>query len=209
MSVQDFIKNSILESGVFDGVSLTGALLGLLTALIMGAVIYFVYRKFYTGSNDPIKSSVEQILKYNEYTKLYGSWESSAPIVVDSARKYKKNISCFDTKHEILFNNLIPRSFLYTTGEVSERVHYGMILDELKAAMDMANISSMECGAYCLNDIDDPDGGGGIRYGEFIVLNTWQIQKLKPRMASAEEKLVAYESRISALEREIENLKNS
>ena len=49
MSVQDFIKNSIIESGIFDGVSITNAAIGLLTALIMGAVIYFVYRKFYTG----------------------------------------------------------------------------------------------------------------------------------------------------------------
>ena len=49
MSVQDLIKKSILESGVFDGVSITNAALGLLMALIMGAVIYFVYRKFYTG----------------------------------------------------------------------------------------------------------------------------------------------------------------
>ena len=49
MSVQDFIKKSILEAGVFDGVSVTNAALGLLTALLMGAVIYFVYRKFYTG----------------------------------------------------------------------------------------------------------------------------------------------------------------
>ncbi len=49
MSVQDFIKKSILESGAFDGVSITNAALGLLTALIMGTVIYFVYRKFYTG----------------------------------------------------------------------------------------------------------------------------------------------------------------
>lgn len=49
MSVQDFIKKSILESGAFDGVSVTSAALGLLTALIMGVVIYFVYRKFYTG----------------------------------------------------------------------------------------------------------------------------------------------------------------
>ena len=49
MSVQDFIKKSILESGVFDGVSVTSAALGLLTALIMGAIICFVYRKFYTG----------------------------------------------------------------------------------------------------------------------------------------------------------------
>ncbi|MBQ4137227.1 MAG: DUF4956 domain-containing protein [Clostridia bacterium] len=49
MSVQDFIKKSILESGVFDGVNVTNAALGLLTALIMGAVIYLVYRRFYTG----------------------------------------------------------------------------------------------------------------------------------------------------------------
>ena len=49
MSVQDFIKKSILESGVFDGISVTNAALGLLTALVMGMLIYFVYRKFYTG----------------------------------------------------------------------------------------------------------------------------------------------------------------
>lgn len=49
MSVQDFIKNSILESGAFDGVTIAGALLGLITALLMGTVIYFVYKKFYTG----------------------------------------------------------------------------------------------------------------------------------------------------------------
>lgn len=49
MSVQDFIKKSILESGAFDGVSVANAALGLLTALVMGAIIYFVYRKFYTG----------------------------------------------------------------------------------------------------------------------------------------------------------------
>ena len=49
MSVQDFIKKSILESGAFDGVTLANAALGLLTALVMGLLIYFVYRKFYTG----------------------------------------------------------------------------------------------------------------------------------------------------------------
>jgi len=49
MSVQDFIKKSILESGAFDGVSIANAALGLLTALLMGTVIYLVYRKFYTG----------------------------------------------------------------------------------------------------------------------------------------------------------------
>lgn len=49
MSVQDFIKKSILESGAFDGASITNIALGLLTAVLMGAVIYLVYSKFYTG----------------------------------------------------------------------------------------------------------------------------------------------------------------
>lgn len=49
MSIQDFIKKSILESGAFDGASLTSIALGIITALIMGAVIYFVYSKFYVG----------------------------------------------------------------------------------------------------------------------------------------------------------------
>lgn len=49
MSVQDVIKNSILESGAFDGANITSIALGLLTALLMGAVIYVVYSKFYVG----------------------------------------------------------------------------------------------------------------------------------------------------------------
>lgn len=49
MSIQDFIKKSILESGAFDGASITSIALGLLTAVIMGALIYFIYSKFYVG----------------------------------------------------------------------------------------------------------------------------------------------------------------
>ena len=49
MSVQDFIKKSILESGAFDGASLTTIALGLITAILMGAVIYLIYSKFYVG----------------------------------------------------------------------------------------------------------------------------------------------------------------
>jgi len=49
MSVQDVIKKSILESGAFDSLSLTNIFLGLVTAMCIGAVIYFTYQKFYTG----------------------------------------------------------------------------------------------------------------------------------------------------------------
>lgn len=49
MSVQDLIKKSILESGAFDGASLTSIALGLVTAVLMGAIIYWIYSKFYVG----------------------------------------------------------------------------------------------------------------------------------------------------------------
>lgn len=49
MSVQDVIKKSILESGAFDGLSITNIIFGLVTAIVIGAVIYLTYQKFYTG----------------------------------------------------------------------------------------------------------------------------------------------------------------
>lgn len=49
MSVQDVIKKSILNSGAFDGASLANIVLGLITAMILGAIIYVVYSKFYVG----------------------------------------------------------------------------------------------------------------------------------------------------------------
>ena len=49
MSVQDVIKKSVLESGMFDGTSAVKIGLGLIAALILGAIIYFVYKKFYIG----------------------------------------------------------------------------------------------------------------------------------------------------------------
>lgn len=49
MSVQDVIKKSILESGAFDGLNITNIGLGLLTAVLMGIIIYCVYKKFYIG----------------------------------------------------------------------------------------------------------------------------------------------------------------
>lgn len=49
MSVQDVIKKSIIESGVFDGATITNIALSLITALLVGAIIYLVYSKFYVG----------------------------------------------------------------------------------------------------------------------------------------------------------------
>ena len=50
--------------------------------------------------------------------------------------------------------------------------------------------------------------GYGLRYSEFIALNTWQIQKTKVRVSTLEQTILGYETRISNLETEIQNLKS-
>lgn len=49
MSVQDMIKKSVLESGIFGQYNLPKILEALLAALLLGIVIYAVYRRFYAG----------------------------------------------------------------------------------------------------------------------------------------------------------------
>lgn len=49
MSVKDMIKKSVLESGMFDQYNIPGIAAALLAALLLGALIYCIYRKFYAG----------------------------------------------------------------------------------------------------------------------------------------------------------------
>lgn len=49
MSTRDMIKNSILESGVFAQFNAAKVVVALAAALLMGFIIYQVYKRFYTG----------------------------------------------------------------------------------------------------------------------------------------------------------------
>lgn len=49
MSVQDMIKKSVLESDIFAKYNVLNVITALMLALVMGAVIYMVYRRFYVG----------------------------------------------------------------------------------------------------------------------------------------------------------------
>lgn len=103
-----------------------------------------------------------------------------------SARMYKTDIKPFDDRHDAFFDGLIPCQFKFKNGE-SGRDHYGFVVDEVRTALDKANISTNECAAYVLNNPEEPDGEGSLRYGEFVALNTWEIQRLKARIAELEK----------------------
>ena len=49
MSVKDTIKKSVLESGTFTQYDILKIMLAMAIALLMGCLIYMVYKKFYSG----------------------------------------------------------------------------------------------------------------------------------------------------------------
>ena len=130
---------------------------------------------------------------------------SGGSTVFTSSRQAKTDIQTFTSQHNCFFDALLPKQFKYKNG-TSGRLHYGFILDEVQTALTQANLTTQECAAYCLENINDPNGDGGLRYGEFISLNTWQIQLLKPRVSELEVRCDQFEARIKQLEEQNEKI---
>ena len=93
-----------------------------------------------------------------------------------------------------MFDNLRPVRHKYINGQ-SDRYHTGLILDELKSAMDIAGVDSGELAAYCV--YNEETGEGGIRYSELVTLYIYEIQKLKARTAELEAKVAELESKLT------------
>lgn len=49
MNIKDMIKKSVLESGMFAKYDVSKILFALAISLVMGCIIYCIYKKFYTG----------------------------------------------------------------------------------------------------------------------------------------------------------------
>ena len=118
--------------------------------------------------------------------QLIGSWYTSSGVTVTSSRNKKHDIEELDNRYSTLLDNLKPVRFKYNDG-VSNRYHTGLILDEMKDAMDTAQIDSSEFAAYCVQDKET--GDGGIRYEELIALLIKEVQSLKTQVNVLTEKL--------------------
>jgi len=122
----------------------------------------------------------------------------------------KHHIQEISDKYEKLFFRLKPVSFMFRDGD---RTHIGIIAQHLKESMDSAGLEDTELSAYCKDlkyktvknengnyiEIPDLDENGneqydfGVRYSEFIMLNTHMIQKLYAELQSLKKEI--YEMR--------------
>ena len=119
--------------------------------------------------------------------------------------RVKNSIQSFSSKYEKFYDLLEPVTYKMNSG-TSGRIHSGFIAQQIESCLLDAGLTTMDFAGICIGQ--DENQTRGLRYSEFIPLNTWQIQKLKPRVSALEQTILDYESRISALETEIQNLKS-
>lgn len=120
----------------------------------------------------------------------------------DSDINLKNTIQPFTDKHDILFDNLKGVTFKYNNGD-SNRIHFGFIAQPTAEAAEKAGIALDEFAPVCIRNISgetQEEQTWGIRYEEFVALNTDQIQKAKKRISELEIKCLDYEARIRRLE---------
>ena len=122
--------------------------------------------------------------------------------------RVKNSIEEFSEKYDKFFDLWRPTRYKYNEG-TSNRYHTGFIAQELVEALKQADLDTLDFAGVILNNPGKENECWYLRRDEFVAINTWQIQKLKPRVSSLEQSIINYENRISALEKEIENLKKS
>ena len=102
-----------------------------------------------------------------------------------SDARLKKDIAPLAAKYETFFDNLTPRSFRYIDG-TSGRHHTGFVAQEVVSALGSAGLGTQDFAGVVLWNAGTEDECWHLRKDEFVALNTWEIQKLKRRVAELE-----------------------
>lgn len=128
-------------------------------------------------------SGWRQVYWYQIHNCVY-DWVSNS----SSDINVKNNISNIDS-YDALFDNLKPCRYKYNYG-TSDRYHTGFIAQEVVEAIECAGLTTQDFAGVV--HLEEPNENGSewiLRKDEFVALNTWQIQKLKLRVAELESKL--------------------
>ena len=136
---------------------------------------------------------------------------NQSSMATSSDANQKNSIQELDEHQEELFNKLKPVTYKYNNG-TSGRTHTGFIAQDVCTAIEASGLSTKDFAGYIVASSVDPETGERkescyLRYEEFISLNTWQIQKLKPRMTAAEQEIESLKSEIEQLRAELNSLK--
>ena len=106
--------------------------------------------------------------------------------IQNSDKNQKHNIEKIDSQYNDFFDKLLPVSYKSNYG-TSDRKHIGFVAQEVKEAILSSGLTTSDFAGYCEWEKTNGETGCGLRYGEFISLNTFQIQQLKKRVEKLEK----------------------
>lgn len=118
----------------------------------------------------------------SDYGRLTGTWTSENDL---SDARVKNTIEYLDDRYETMFDCLITRRYKYKHG-TSDRFHTGYVAQEVVGAIESSGLTTQDFAGVMLFDEGEENERWYLRRDEFVALNTWQIQKLKARVAELE-----------------------
>ena len=144
-------------------------------------------------------------------------WCTQSSLNSDSDINLKQDIRSYNENIEKAYMEFRGVSYKFknfTDTDNHDRVHYGFISQEIEQTINKYGISNEEAGFLLKDKLDEPNEAGqfiqyGLRYGEFISLNTHMTQKAHHRIDDLEKSLTTALSTIETLKQEIETLKQA
>lgn len=123
--------------------------------------------------------------------KLGGNWIGTSSLSIDSDSSLKNSVATYASAYDTLFDALKPVTYKYNNG-TSGRTHTGFIAQDVLTAIETAGLATKDFAAYIESTDESGETVRSLRYEEFVSLNTWQIQKLKERVAKLESELAQF-----------------
>lgn len=159
----------------------------------------YLYVDWYGKRSCLTESGISRGTASNMSDAVFASYANIIDCVNNSTsdETLKKDIEYFKTveDYDVLFDNLNPVRYKYING-TSNRYHTGFIAQDVVEALSIANLTTQDFAAVCLEKNEDSTSRWYLRRDEFVALNTWQIQKAKARITELEEKVANLEARL-------------
>ena len=115
-------------------------------------------------------------------------WCTQSSLNSTSDRNEKNSIEQLSDQYDVFFDALQPVRYKFNQNE-SNRYHVGFISQDVHEALNLANIPTSDFAGYLAYDKEDGTTGYGLRYSEFIALNTYEIQKLKKEITELKKQV--------------------
>lgn len=123
--------------------------------------------------------------------------------VVASDKNVKNSINYNLQKYENFYNFLQPVYYKLNAG-TSNRYHLGFIYQDVEQALLKNDLTSQDFAGLVKNhSLDNGELECGLRYEEFISLNTYMIQKTRKELKEKDNKIQQLENKVNELEQKL------